>query len=839
MQFRILVALTIIVSMGAPCRAGDDFLTRTETVEVALSGQTFVDAIASMPGFDSVNGTRQLLRVDVEVTATAVAQIQETFIFFEGPGGLAPTVATWQGSIDTEISSATVSCPAVSETVPLVCTQGSFLTANFEVRCDLATGTIDEPLDLLVFIDGAPDVRIIPDAFVEIMLDESGIPLQAGFVCWENVAATWSAVVRLRYTYRDTLVQPWVQRQSISLRAAELGGEGATIELLPFDDLNGTRQLLSVDFDHTYGFDQSLQLFNSSGAATGTVTVDADWSMPLTNDVITLPWNANQSALYPSFGVGFFATTMGSSVLFEPQYEMRDVASIRDSSFLAAMQNGLPVTFDVVPSQSTTIQPLGVIGIPMSSPSYFSELTIDAIYTETVPPIGAPDFSVLFDVPTLQASGELGGVSNSTTGLPFDDVVVAVDLDGAKTQDVLSVYVNNGLDQDGTSAGFTLTQVIPIGFTPTALLTGDLNDDSAVDIAAATADDDTVWVVLNDGSGTGTFLPAAPVLLSRGDGPVGLALFDANEDGLNDLAAANAGSNTVRAILNDIEGPGSFFVGASTVADDPTDICPTDVDEDKDIDLIVLSVANETVTVIEVEAGGLTPTTTLATGPSPTAAIATDLNLDGNGDVLVTNAIGNTLQYFQNDAQGGFDAPSLVLIESGVPTALASGDFDGDGDDDIAVVASDAMAGDRVDVYETDFEGSTVVLRPPFTAGVINNGSSLITGDFNADAIEDLAVFDASAGGGGGAHGPSSEGELAVFAGQRDEVMCFGDVAPAGGNGEVNIDDVIEVIVSFGACIQGVPCPADITPPGGNGTVNVDDLIAVIVAFGTCTANGV
>lgn len=29
-------------------------------------------------------------------------------------------------------------------------------------------------------------------------------------------------------------------------------------------------------------------------------------------------------------------------------------------------------------------------------------------------------------------------------------------------------------------------------------------------------------------------------------------------------------------------------------------------------------------------------------------------------------------------------------------------------------------------------------------------------------------------------------------------------------------------------------CPADVAPPGGNGTVNVDDLIAVIVAFGAC-----
>ena len=37
-----------------------------------------------------------------------------------------------------------------------------------------------------------------------------------------------------------------------------------------------------------------------------------------------------------------------------------------------------------------------------------------------------------------------------------------------------------------------------------------------------------------------------------------------------------------------------------------------------------------------------------------------------------------------------------------------------------------------------------------------------------------------------------------------------------------------------GGCAVTPSCPADIAPAGGNGTVNVDDLLAVINAWGAC-----
>jgi hypothetical protein len=60
---------------------------------------------------------------------------------------------------------------------------------------------------------------------------------------------------------------------------------------------------------------------------------------------------------------------------------------------------------------------------------------------------------------------------------------------------------------------------------------------------------------------------------------------------------------------------------------------------------------------------------------------------------------------------------------------------------------------------------------------------------------------------------------------------CPGDIAPIGGDGLVNIDDLLLVISSWGACAG---CAADVVPIGGDGLVDIDDLLAIISAWGAC-----
>jgi hypothetical protein len=65
--------------------------------------------------------------------------------------------------------------------------------------------------------------------------------------------------------------------------------------------------------------------------------------------------------------------------------------------------------------------------------------------------------------------------------------------------------------------------------------------------------------------------------------------------------------------------------------------------------------------------------------------------------------------------------------------------------------------------------------------------------------------------------------------------LCPADFLPApSGDGEVNVDELVGVILAWGSCPAQAPCPADIAPPGGDGSVNVDDLVAVLLNWGVC-----
>lgn len=58
---------------------------------------------------------------------------------------------------------------------------------------------------------------------------------------------------------------------------------------------------------------------------------------------------------------------------------------------------------------------------------------------------------------------------------------------------------------------------------------------------------------------------------------------------------------------------------------------------------------------------------------------------------------------------------------------------------------------------------------------------------------------------------------------------CVTDIT---NNHITNVDDLLEVLESWGAC--PAPCGADVAPVGGNGTVNVADLLAVLNNWGAC-----
>ncbi len=65
---------------------------------------------------------------------------------------------------------------------------------------------------------------------------------------------------------------------------------------------------------------------------------------------------------------------------------------------------------------------------------------------------------------------------------------------------------------------------------------------------------------------------------------------------------------------------------------------------------------------------------------------------------------------------------------------------------------------------------------------------------------------------------------------------CAGDAAPFGGDGTVDVNDLLAVISTWGPCpAPPAACTGDIEPPGGNGQVDVNDLLTVVSHWGPCS----
>jgi uncharacterized protein (TIGR03437 family) len=143
-------------------------------------------------------------------------------------------------------------------------------------------------------------------------------------------------------------------------------------------------------------------------------------------------------------------------------------------------------------------------------------------------------------------------------------------------------------------------------------------------------------------------------------------------------------------------------------------------------------------------AGGFSAPVSIETGPSPIDLAITDVNSDGAPDLAVVTGptlppdpsqSNYNLAIHLGDGVGGFAAPrhiSFTTSPSSVPTRVETGDFNGDGKPDLAVLASFGPA--------IIFTGDGAA---GFTTSRLENVFSpraMALGDFNGDSKTDLAI---------------------------------------------------------------------------------------------------
>jgi VCBS repeat-containing protein len=133
--------------------------------------------------------------------------------------------------------------------------------------------------------------------------------------------------------------------------------------------------------------------------------------------------------------------------------------------------------------------------------------------------------------------------------------------------------------------------------------------------------------------------------------------------------------------------------------------------------------------------------TDFAVGNNPNSVAVGDFNGDGDPDLAVANLFAESVSVLLGGAGGSFSAATNIAT-GGFPFAVAVGEFNGDGDPDLAV--ADGFNGFiKVLLGST---GGTFTGPTDFPAGSFP--ASIAVGDFNGDGDPDLAVADQGFGSG-------------------------------------------------------------------------------------------
>ncbi len=238
----------------------------------------------------------------------------------------------------------------------------------------------------------------------------------------------------------------------------------------------------------------------------------------------------------------------------------------------------------------------------------------------------------------------------------------------------------------GSGAGFATRPSLPAGFIPTAVTSGDFNEDGKLDFAVSNGGDNTIYVFLGNGDGT---FKIPEILYTQGQSPNWITSVRLHKNGHLDLAVTNGDSNTVEVFPG--KGDGTF--GASTqtsLPQIPTFILAADANNDGNQDLVVGLTIDTDATEPQFEvllgdgSGGFSGTVRSQAiygnpdFPVPTGWIAAgDLNNDGYVDFVVTVTASSFVPYVSQAGQS-FPFSSFMGYIDG-PMVVGLGDMNEDG----------------------------------------------------------------------------------------------------------------------------------------------------------------
>lgn len=242
-------------------------------------------------------------------------------------------------------------------------------------------------------------------------------------------------------------------------------------------------------------------------------------------------------------------------------------------------------------------------------------------------------------------------------------------------------------------------------------------------------------------AGDGTFTSAPDVAV--GTRPISVVVGDFNSDGNKDFVTADLLTNPSTVFVRLGAGNGTFTNAPNVgVAFSSRAIAVGDFNSDGNEDLAIacddVAAINQPDHVfVRLGAGNgtFTNAANVTVGTDPYGVAVGDFNSDGNEDLAVANSRSENVSVHLGAGNGNFASTAdAYLVDGSMPTAVAVGDFSSDGIEDLVIanrpgrsVAVRLGAGNGMFIAGAD-------------VGVGEGGDSLAVGDFNGDANEDFAA---------------------------------------------------------------------------------------------------
>lgn len=361
----------------------------------------------------------------------------------------------------------------------------------------------------------------------------------------------------------------------------------------------------------------------------------------------------------------------------------------------------------------------------------------------------------------LVASTQIIYAQSFTEAFPapeFDDLafssIAFSDVNGDGNDDVFITGINNSDERisklyknDGMGNFIEILGTPFEGVSSSSVAFSDVNGDGSNDIlitGISSSEERISQLYTNDGMGNFTEMPDTPF---EGVSASFVAFSDVNGNGSDDVLIT--GINNLEERISKLytnDGMGNFTEMLGTPFDSVYlgSIAFSDVNEDGSSDVLITGKNNSEERISKLYTndgmGNFTEMSdTLFDGVSGSSVAFSDVNGDGNEDVLITgwNGFTGISKLYTNDGMGNFTEMSDTPFEGVFVSSIAFSDVNGDGSDDVLITGWDGSAGISK-LYTNDGMGNFIeVMDTPFE-GI--SSSSVAFSDINGDGDQDVLI---------------------------------------------------------------------------------------------------